>query len=55
MKHIRKGVHGRTNESDAELQKIMTINAPLDKWMGNHLYEKNQIISTEPPPKKVTI
>ncbi|MEK5439335.1 MULTISPECIES: hypothetical protein [Paenibacillus] len=31
--------------TDAELKSVMLIGAPVDIWMGNHLCEKNKMIS----------
>ncbi|ETT43594.1 MULTISPECIES: hypothetical protein [unclassified Paenibacillus] len=32
--------------TDAELQSVMLIGAPVDIWMGNHLCEKKQKLSS---------
>ncbi|OME13785.1 hypothetical protein [Paenibacillus odorifer] len=32
--------------TDAELRSAMLIGAPVDIWMGDHLCEENQMISS---------
>ncbi|OME13982.1 hypothetical protein BSK60_14100 [Paenibacillus odorifer] len=35
--------------TDAELKSLMLIGAPLDIWMGDHLCEKNRMITNFSP------
>jgi len=49
MEPIRDGVNSmnkRIITTDAELKSVMLIDGPVDIWMGNHLCEKNQMISS---------
>ncbi|ETT43590.1 hypothetical protein BK147_16010 [Paenibacillus sp. FSL R7-0337] len=49
MEPIRDGEDSMTKRiitTDAELKSVMLIGAPADIWTGNHLCEKNRMITS---------
>lgn len=49
MEPIRDGgdsMNKRIITTDAELQSVVLMGAPVDIWMGNHLCEKNRMITS---------